>query len=99
MTDLAGERPEVLTELLAAWDDYVEENGVIVVEEDRAFGLRCRFADAFRPEAGPPAAYFRKSFAPNRRASATDQEGRPSGAADPGRSRTMNRPLPGCARG
>ena len=25
-------------ELLAAWDDYVEENGVIVVEEDRAFG-------------------------------------------------------------
>ena len=38
LTDLAGERPEVLTELLAAWDDYVEENGVIVVEEDRAFG-------------------------------------------------------------
>ena len=38
LTDLAGERPEVLAELLAAWDDYVEENGVIVVEEDRAFG-------------------------------------------------------------
>ena len=38
LTDLAGERPEVLAELLAAWDGYVEENGVIVVEEDRAFG-------------------------------------------------------------
>ncbi len=38
LTDLAGERPEVLAELLAAWEDYVEENGVIVVEEDRAFG-------------------------------------------------------------
>ena len=38
LTDLAGDRPEVLAELLAAWDDYVEENGVIVVEEDRAFG-------------------------------------------------------------
>ena len=38
LTDLADERPEVLTELLAAWDGYVEENGVIVVDEDRAFG-------------------------------------------------------------
>ncbi len=38
LTDLAAERPEVLAELLAAWDSYVEENGVIVVEEDRAFG-------------------------------------------------------------
>ena len=38
LTDLADARPEVLAELLAAWDDYVEENGVIVVEEDRAFG-------------------------------------------------------------
>ena len=38
LTDLAGERPEVLADLLDAWDDYVEENGVIVVEEDRAFG-------------------------------------------------------------
>ena len=38
LADLAEERPEVLAELLAAWDDYVEENGVIVVEEDRGFG-------------------------------------------------------------
>jgi arylsulfatase len=38
LTDLAAERPEVLAELLGAWDDYVEENGVIVVDQDRGFG-------------------------------------------------------------
>lgn len=38
LRDLAGERPEVLDDLLAGWARYVEENGVIVVEEDRAFG-------------------------------------------------------------
>ena len=38
LTNLSSERPDVLNELLVAWNDYVEENGVIVVEEDRAFG-------------------------------------------------------------
>ena len=38
LRDLSETRPGVLAELLAAWDAYVEENGVIVVEEDRAFG-------------------------------------------------------------
>ena len=37
-TDLAAERPGVLADLLAGWERYVEENGVIVVEDDRAFG-------------------------------------------------------------
>lgn len=38
LRDLAAERPEVVDSLLAGWARYVEENGVIVVEEDRAFG-------------------------------------------------------------
>ncbi len=36
--DLADEHPEILRELLADWDRYVEENGVIVTDDDRAFG-------------------------------------------------------------
>ncbi len=38
LRDLAAERPGVLRELLEDWEEYVEANGVIVVEEDRAFG-------------------------------------------------------------
>ena len=38
LTDLAAEHPEVLRELLGAWERYVEENGVIVVDGDRGFG-------------------------------------------------------------
>ena len=36
--DLAGRRRDVLARLLEGWDRYVEANGVIVVEDDRAFG-------------------------------------------------------------
>ncbi len=38
LTDLAAERPEVLEEVLAEWDRYVESAGVIVTDEDRGFG-------------------------------------------------------------
>ena len=38
LRDLAAERPEVMARLLAGWERYVSENGVIVVEDDRAFG-------------------------------------------------------------
>ncbi len=38
LRDLAAERPEMLEDVLAEWDRYVEENGVIVTNEDRGFG-------------------------------------------------------------
>ncbi len=38
LRDLADETPEVLDSLLSGWARYVAENGVIVVEQDRAFG-------------------------------------------------------------
>ena len=38
LRDLARERPEILEELLAGWERYVDENGVIVTEDDRGFG-------------------------------------------------------------
>lgn len=36
--DLADRRPEILRDLVADWERHVEKNGVIVVDEDRAFG-------------------------------------------------------------
>lgn len=38
LRDLAGERPAILEDLLAGWERYVEENGVIVTDDDRGFG-------------------------------------------------------------
>ena len=38
LRNLAAERPDILRELLLDWERHVEENGVIVMNEDRAFG-------------------------------------------------------------
>ncbi len=38
LRDLAAQHPDVLEEALAAWERYVEANGVIVTDEDRGFG-------------------------------------------------------------
>ncbi len=38
-TDLSADNPDKLAELLSAWEDYVDENDVIIPAVDRGYGL------------------------------------------------------------
>lgn len=62
--DLAAEQPEKVKELLARWDEYAEENNVILPSRVVSEGLEKKLPDRYPVEAGFPPLVYKKQFVP-----------------------------------
>ena len=62
--DLAAEHPEKVKELLARWDEYAQENNVILPSRVVSEGLEKKLPDRYPVEAGFPPLVYKKQFVP-----------------------------------
>ena len=62
--DLAAEHPEKVKELLALWDEYAQENNVILPNRVVSEGMEKKLPDRYPVDAGFPALVYKKQFVP-----------------------------------
>jgi arylsulfatase len=62
--DLASERPEKVTALLALWDSYVRSNNVILPSRVVSEGLEKKLPDRYPVEEGYPPLIYKRQFMP-----------------------------------